>query len=126
MEHTGLQRSFTPEWHVVQKWFVARHDLVRKPEYVCELDEYRLPNGRQLLLGHLRFHTFNKTTFRQFLKEWSVIRSIVTAPIFVYAMEGDDVVKTEKFISRFGFRPTNVLAPTESGEMRRVFIHEVT
>jgi hypothetical protein len=124
MDHTGSPVSFEPEWHVVQKWFVARHDLVRKPEYVCELDEYRLPNGQQLLLGHLRFHKFNKATYRSFLKEWSIIRSIVTAPIFVYAMEGA-VTKTEKFISRFGFTPTDVFAPTESGELRRVFIHQV-
>jgi hypothetical protein len=115
--------DFTPEWHVIQKWFVARHDIVRKPEYVAEIDEYRLPNGKQLLLGHLRFHAFNKTTFKQLLKEWSVVRSLTEAPIFVYAMEGDPI-KFEKFISWLGFKPTDVFAPADTGEMRRVFISQ--
>jgi hypothetical protein len=95
MEHPGAP----DEWFIQNEMFVRRHDIVRKPEYVAEIDEFKLHNGKQFLLGHLRFHKFNKTQLKDLPARWSLFRSCVTAPIFVYAMEGGEQ-KFTKFIRR--------------------------
>jgi hypothetical protein len=99
--------------------FITRHSILDYPEYWFELDEYRRPNGEQFLLVHLRVAKLSPSVLKRIDHEWSVFRTLVTAPLFAIAETQDK--KWERFVARLGFKPhCDVIC--NNGVPRRMFI----
>jgi hypothetical protein len=107
----------------VSNWqFVTRHHAHGTDDYWFELDEYR-DGARQLLLAHIRFARFTPAIYKRVLREWSVLRSCVTAPLFAIPEVND--LRWLKFVQKLGFRPfSHVMC--DDGERRPVFISTIT
>jgi hypothetical protein len=102
--------------------FVRRHHAHITDDYRFELDEYGRAGGGQLLLAHLRFFKWTPSVLKAAIREWKLLRSCVTAPLFA-CPETDDA-KWVKFVTKFGFKP---LATTlcNNGAQRPLFIHVI-
>jgi hypothetical protein len=101
--------------------FVQRHDVLVRPEYWLEIDEYKR-GEEQFLLAHFRFAHCSPSVFKRALKEWHLFRQCVTAPLFCIGEKDDDLFL--HFVSRVGYRfLRNVIC--ENGIERRLFIHTV-
>jgi hypothetical protein len=105
--------------------FVQRHRALFTDDYWCEIDEYRRASGEQFLLAHLRVARWAPSVLKRFHREWSLFRTVVTAPIFAYAGE-DAGDKWVKFVTRFGFRPLHQTINCNNGAQRPIFIHTVS
>lgn len=103
--------------------FVARHIVVKHPEYWCEIDEYRRGDD-QLLLGHIRFIKVSPSAFKRLLKEWRLLRQCVTAPIFAVCGEGSPEV-WERFVAHLGFQPFGMEVECNNGALRQLYISTV-
>jgi hypothetical protein len=95
------------------------HEVSDSTAYRAVLDEYRHPDGRQALVGHITFREFTLSHLKQLLQDWSMFRQCVTAPIFAYGGEDDE--KWERFVSLLGFQPLSTFLDTQ-GRSRRLFI----
>jgi hypothetical protein len=98
---------------------VARHDALTTEDYRFEIDEYRRDDD-QLLLAHLRVFRWSPSVLKSLLKNWSLLRQCVKAPLFASAEVDDD--KWTRFVSLLGFEPFETIT-VENGEQRRLFIH---
>jgi hypothetical protein len=101
--------------------FVIRHRIPTCPDYVFEIDEYKRPDGSQFLLAHLKFSFFAPSTLKRALFEWSCFRKCVSAPLYAVVDDGD-FKKWKKFVSYFGFEPTDIHLPCNNGVIRQLFI----
>lgn len=101
--------------------FVQRHDVLTRPEYWLEIDEYRRGDD-QFLLAHFRFAKWSPSIFKRALAEWQLFRQHVKAPLFCIGEKDDDTFL--HFVTRVGYRLLrNVIC--ENGIERRLFIHTV-
>jgi hypothetical protein len=99
---------------------VAQHIIPGPPEWEAIIDEYRSDDDEQRLVGHIQFFKFSPAIFRQFVTAWLTFRTVVRAPIFVFARTDDE--KFARFVRAIGFTQfTDV--PCLDGERRRLFIH---
>lgn len=102
--------------------FVQRHDVITRPEYWLEVDEYKR-GADQFLLAHFRVARWSPSVFKQALNDWQVFRQCVRAPLFCIGERDDELF--HHFVTRAGYRPLqNVIC--ENGIERRLFIHTVS
>lgn len=101
--------------------FFTRHTH-DTPDFLFELDEYRRPTGEQLLLAHIRVHTFTKEVLRRMLHEWRTLRKCVRVPVFAHADVDDD--KWKKFVTLMGFKYLQPILCTDGVE-RSLYIHTI-
>ena len=99
--------------------FHARHTHDTK-DFLFEIDEYRRDEGDQLLLAHIRVLKFSKDVLKEMLRHWRVLRSFVTAPIFVSPQDDDE--KWVKFVTLMGFKPFQQILCND-GASRPLYIH---
>lgn len=101
---------------------VAQHRVHRNDDFTFELDEYRDDEGHQMLLAHLRVHTWTAQSLKRMRKMWSLFRTVVTAPIFANPPHEVFDPKWARFVTLVGFKPfTTVLC--HDGIERPLFIH---
>ena len=103
--------------------FVTRYEALKTPDYLCELDEYRRPDGAQLMLAHIRVHHWSAAVFKKIFREWKVFRSICKAPLYACPEVND--ARWVKFVTALGFKPLLDDVPMENGERRPVYISTV-
>jgi hypothetical protein len=99
--------------------FVCSHRALTSDHYWFDLDEYRRGQDT-FLLAHLRFDRFTPSIMRRVLREWSVFRKCVTAPLFALGEVDDE--KWARFVSLLGFR-FHQQVHCINGATRRLFIH---
>ena len=99
--------------------FVARHDALTTEDYLFEIDEYRRDDD-QLLLAHLRVFRWSPSVLKSLLKNWSLLRQCVKAPLFACAEVQD--MKWQRFVKLLGFEPFHDILCV-NGEQRRLYIH---
>jgi len=102
--------------------FVQRHPALITDDYWFELDEYKRASGEQFLLAHIRVHHWSPSVFKRILREWKVLRTCVTAPLFAVPEVDDD--RWRKFVGKLGFK---FLQDTVcvNGERRPIFLHTI-
>lgn len=112
----------TPMWAFHAKHLVCDHEDFRAviEEYRKEPQATPADDAQQMLFLHLTFHRFSKSALARLLKEWRVLRSCVTAPLFAYAQDDDS--KWERFVTLLGFKPLHFNLPFEDGTHRRLFV----
>ena len=103
--------------------FVKRYEALATPDYLCELDEYRRPDGAQLMMCHIRVHHWSAPVFKKILREWRLFRTVCKAPLFACPEVSDD--KWHKFVTALGFKPLLADVPCENGERRPVYLSTV-
>lgn len=99
--------------------FITRHCVREHPDFRFEIDQYQRTDGTQFLLAHIRVHRFSPSVLKRIDREWEILRTCITAPLFACG-EVDDS-KWERFVSRLGFRPLQTVI-CNNGETRRLFI----
>jgi hypothetical protein len=101
---------------------VAYHTVIKNDDVVFELEELRRPcDGASMLMIHARCARWSPQIFKETLKQWELLRSVVPQPIFASPQVHD--AKWEKFVTLFGFQPLIAAAPCNDGETRPIWIH---
>jgi hypothetical protein len=101
--------------------FKQRHEGLRTPDYLFEIDEYVRQSGEQLLLAHIRVFRFTPHVYKEIKERFALLRKIVTLPLF--AVPEQDTPGWRKFVGGLGFRPFKEAITTENGDIRPLFIH---
>lgn len=102
---------------------VAHHVAHDNDDCTFELDEYRNEQGHQMLLAHLKVHRWSKNALKRIIRDWTVFRQHITAPLFATPMVDDE--RWRKFVTRTGWRPTGQMVLCQDGIERPLYIHTV-
>jgi hypothetical protein len=98
---------------------IAVHTPISCPEFRWDLDEYRGPNGEQMLFAHIAVHKISPGLLKRMKNVYRIFREHVSAPLFAVGQEDDP--KWEAFIAHFGFKYlTDVVC--NNGAHRRMFM----
>lgn len=100
------------------------HIILDYDEYWLEIEEYRRDKD-QFLIAHICFEKFSPSILKRFIKEWTLFRTCVTAPLYALRDDGDEA-KWLHFVSKFGFKPTGINVLCNSGDIRQLFISTVS
>jgi hypothetical protein len=98
---------------------VANYTVVDRPEYFCDLEEFRRGDD-QMMFIHLQVRKWSKETLAIAKREFNLLRQFVTCPLYG-AGEVDDE-KWSSFVKLFGFKFLQNVICTD-GKTRRLFIH---
>lgn len=99
------------------------YEVISHPEYSAVLDDFGNADGDQMCLMHIDVdHTkFTPRVMKRLLHEWSVLRTVVTAPLYGIEDTPDDD-KWERFVSLLGFQNTFTRVDCTDGCSRRLFV----
>ena len=104
---------------------IDKHEIITCPQYHAVLDEFHdSETGEQRLVFHIDIkpELFSPQVLRRLSDQWVVFRSCVTAPIFAYEPEPDNL-KWERFVALFGFSDTHTRVSCSDGRSRRLFVN---
>lgn len=104
--------------------FVKKHIVSDNEFFTFKIEEFR-DGPAQFLLVHMQFKQHTPTALKVAKREWNLLRTIVTAPLYAVRNDGDEE-KWKHFVSLFGFAPTNIRVPCNNGEIRELFISTVS
>ena len=94
--------------------------VIDKPEYHFVIEEFRR-GADQMLFIHLRVYVWQKSVFKEIIRNWKLFRECVTCPVFAIC-GSTDTETWEHFVSFLGFQfLMNIIC--ENGEQRRLFVH---
>lgn len=100
----------------------ARHTILARPEYNCVLDEFRRGDDQSLVIhAWVDRKKFTRQLMQQFVNEWRLFRSVVSAPIFAIEEAPNDK-HWRAFVSHFGFRFLTLRPDPRDGIDRAVFV----
>jgi len=96
--------------------------VISYPEYTCELTEYNV-RGLGVIFAHLDVRDNTPKTLKRLKREWKLLRSCVSYPIFAYrgTEDGDDRAYGH-FMRFLGFESTGLDITCHNGETRPLYL----